>query len=171
MAPLVAAVGGGPWLRRVAAWIVAVTFGSLTMASVATLLLWDAMPGLFPARAHLLLGSMPLVLIAISSLVFLAARRPGTLDMVKGLVLAAAFLFWAANQLLPNTLEATLFNDLAIALFVLDVFLSIVGWATVLATESAQHALPDRESHPANGRHDVSHTDEDFSQAGAGRLG
>ncbi len=33
-----------------------------------------------------------------------------------------------ANQLWPEHTAATLFNDIAIALFVLDVFLVIVGW-------------------------------------------
>jgi len=35
---------------------------------------------------------------------------------------AVAFLFWAANQLWPRFTQAPLFNDIAIALFVLDVF-------------------------------------------------
>ena len=48
--------------------------------------------------------------------------------MVKAILLAAAFLFWAANQYWPNLPEATLFNDIAIALFVLDVFLVMIGW-------------------------------------------
>lgn len=47
---------------------------------------------------------------------------------MKAVLLSVAFLFWAANQLWPDTPQATLFNDLAIALFVLDVFLTIIGW-------------------------------------------
>jgi hypothetical protein len=43
-------------------------------------------------------------------------------------MLAVAFLFWAANQLWPDLPQATLFNDIAIALFVLDVFLVMFGW-------------------------------------------
>ena len=38
-------------------------------------------------------------------------------------MLTVAFLFWAANQLLPNYCQATLINGIAIAFFVLDVFL------------------------------------------------
>jgi hypothetical protein len=37
-------------------------------------------------------------------------------------------MFWAANQLMPESLAATLFNDIAIVLFALDVFLVMVGW-------------------------------------------
>ncbi len=50
------------------------------------------------------------------------------MELAKAILLAAAFLFWAANQFWPNLPQATLFNDIAIALFVLDVFLVIVGW-------------------------------------------
>jgi hypothetical protein len=43
-------------------------------------------------------------------------------------LLAIAFLFWAANQLWPDIPLSMLFNDIAIALFVLDVFLVMIGW-------------------------------------------
>jgi hypothetical protein len=46
----------------------------------------------------------------------------------KAIPLAIAFLFWSANQLWPNLSQATLCNDIAIALFVLDVFLVMIGW-------------------------------------------
>jgi hypothetical protein len=46
------------------------------------------------------------------------------------------FFFVATNQLLPNYRQATLFNDIAIALFVLDVFLVIVGWPATSPDES-----------------------------------
>jgi hypothetical protein len=46
---------------------------------------------------------------------------------VKTIILASAFLFWAANQAWPMLHQATLFNDLAIALFVVDVLLSMKG--------------------------------------------
>jgi hypothetical protein len=37
---------------------------------------------------------------------------------------------------LPNLQQAMLFNDIAIALFVLDVFLVMVGWPATLPDES-----------------------------------
>jgi hypothetical protein len=67
-------------------------------------------------------------MIAVAYLVYQAARRPALLEFVKAIMLAMAFLFWAANQLWPGLRQATLFNDTAIALFVLDVFLVIIGW-------------------------------------------
>jgi hypothetical protein len=51
-------------------------------------------------------------------------------------MLAVAFLFWAANQLWPDLRQATLFNDIAIALFVLDVFLVMIGWPATSPDES-----------------------------------
>jgi len=122
-------------LRRVGIWIVALMFASLAMASVAALLVWDAFPGVFPPRAHLLLGASPLVLVAISSLVYQAVKRPRPLEIVKAIVLATAFLFWAANQLLPDFARAVLLNDVAIALFAFDVFLSVVGWPPAVRRE------------------------------------
>jgi hypothetical protein len=95
--------------------------GAITLVGVAALLLWDFSPGLFPAHAHDILGAFPLALIAVAWLVFKAADRRS--ELVKSILLAAAFLFWAANQLWPGARQATLFNDVAIALFVLDLFL------------------------------------------------
>jgi hypothetical protein len=105
-----------------------VSLGVLTLATAALLLVWDATPKLFPPRAHDVLAATPLALIALAYLVYQAVRRAGLLELVKAVLLAVAFLLWAANQLWPELPQALLFNDLAIVLFVLDVFLVIVGW-------------------------------------------
>lgn len=104
----------------------AVFFGGLTMASVGILLAWDAFPSRFPAGAHDALGAFPLAMIAFAYLIYQAAQRPRFPEWLKTGLLAAAFLFWAANQLWPNSRQATLYNDIAIGLFVLDVFLVIL---------------------------------------------
>jgi hypothetical protein len=151
---------------RVGVWIVAVTFGALTMASVAVLLVWDALPQVFPSQAHLLLGSAPLALIAVSLLIYQAGKRPSRLEIVKTIVLAVAFLFWAANQLLPEIPEATLFNDLAIALFVLDVFLAIVTGvpAPSIREISMSRHLPETEPRSANGTGELQRTAAEHSE-------
>jgi len=107
---------------------VPVILGVLTLAGVAALLAWDAAPNLFPARAHDLLGAFPLVMIALAYLVYQSVHRPPPREWFKAILLALAFLFWAANQFWPNPHQAMVFNDIAIALFVLDVFLVIIGW-------------------------------------------
>lgn len=47
----------------------------MTLLSVAVLLLWDARPRLFPAKAHDFLAAFPLALIACACLVYEAVRR------------------------------------------------------------------------------------------------
>ena len=102
--------------------------GLLTLASVGVLFAWDAFPRLFPIRAHDVLAAFPLAMIAVAYLVYQSTNRPSRIEAVKGILLAVAFLFWAANQLWPDLRQATLFNDIAIALFVFDLFLVIIGW-------------------------------------------
>lgn len=116
--------------------IVPVALGVLTLGLVGLLLLWDACPRLFPVGAHAVLGALPLGLIAFAYLVYQSVRQPTRLEIVKAVILAVAFLFWSANQLWPDLPAATLFNDLAIALFVLDVFLVIIGWPPSAPTAS-----------------------------------
>jgi hypothetical protein len=107
--------------------LVPLILGLVTLADVALLFVQDAAPGLFPAESHALLASSSLAMIAFTYLIFQAAQRPAAKEIVKATLLAAAFLFWAANQLWPNLPLASLFNDVAIGLFVLDVFLVIAG--------------------------------------------
>jgi hypothetical protein len=105
-----------------------VIFGVVTLADVGVLLAWDARPGIFPARSHDYLGAFSLAMIALAYLVYQIIHRPPLKELAKAVLLAMAFLFWAANQLWPASLHATLFNDIAIALFVFDVFLVMIGW-------------------------------------------
>jgi hypothetical protein len=63
-------------------------------------------------------------------------------------MLAVAFLFWAANQVWPNPRQAMIFNDVAIALFVLDVFLVMIGWPASSPDESFAEARTQRDSPP-----------------------
>ncbi|SRR5581483_6261808 len=105
-----------------------VVLGLGTIASVGLLLAWDVAPALFPGNAHLLLGAAPLALVAVAYLAYQAVIWPGALQVAKAAMLALAFLFWAVNQVLGDGPRAVLFNDLAIALFVFDVVLTMAGW-------------------------------------------
>jgi hypothetical protein len=116
--------------------ILPVILGAITLASVVVLFAWDAFPRLFPAQAHDILGAFPLAMIAIAYLAYQTAHRPPRKELFKAVLLAVAFLFWAANQLWPNSAQAMLYNDIAIALFVLDVFLVMIGWPATSPDES-----------------------------------
>jgi hypothetical protein len=80
-----------------------------------------------PERRPSAAGSSPLALIAIALLIYQVARRPPRFELLRALIVVAAFVCWAANQLFPEIPQALLLNDVAIALFVLDVFLLIVS--------------------------------------------
>src|SRR5215469_9027337 len=125
--------------------------GQLTLVSVLLLIAWDAYPRAFPARAHDLLGALPLALIALTYLLYQAVRRPRPAELLKAIVLAAAFLLWGANQFWPKGSSATLLNDLAIALFVLDVFLVVAGWPDRVRRESLRETYSET-AEPTVGR-------------------
>jgi hypothetical protein len=116
--------------------VVPVILGIVTLADVGLLFIWDAVPERFPARSHDFLAAFSLALIAIAYLIYQIAHRPARSELAKALLLAMAFLFWAANQFWPNLRQATLFNDIAIALFVLDVFWVMIGWPASVPDES-----------------------------------
>jgi len=113
-----------------------VFLGIVTLVAVGALFAWDALPGYFPPRAHDFLAAFPLAMIAFAYLVYQTAHRPPFRELVKAVMLAVAFLFWAANQLWPDLRQAALFNDIAVALFVLDVFLVMIGWPATSPDES-----------------------------------
>ena len=113
-----------------------VILGVVALAGVVVLFAWDALPRLFPAGAHSVLGALPLATIALAYLLYQSAHRPARMEAVKAIMLAIAFLFWAANQLWPELPQATLFNDIAIGLFVFDVFLVMIGWPATSPDES-----------------------------------
>jgi hypothetical protein len=99
--------------------------GLITLAAVALLLAWDLFPRRFPPRAHDTLSALPLALIALAWLAHRLKQRSTRAELGRALVLSGAFLFWAANQFWPDLPQATLLNDLAVALFVIDVWLTM----------------------------------------------
>jgi hypothetical protein len=115
---------------------VPIVLGLITLAGVVALFGFDVAPGYFPARAHDWLGAFPLAMIAVAYLVYQSVHRPSAEEWLKAVLLAVAFLFWAANQCWRDPRAATVCNDIAIGLFVLDVFLVMVGWPAASPDES-----------------------------------
>lgn len=108
----------GRWAR-----LAVTVLGAGSLSGVGLLVIRDAFPAWFFAGAHHLLASLALVLTAALVLAHHGVRRSSRGELAQALALAAAFLFWAANSLWPHTTLAPTFNDAAIALFALDVFL------------------------------------------------
>jgi hypothetical protein len=102
------------------------TLGAATLLACVALLVWDVAPRSFPSRAHDVLGALPLGLVAVAYLAHELVRKPSLYDLARAGLLAGAFFFWAANQYWPDSPRATLFNDLAVVLFVLDVVLTML---------------------------------------------
>jgi len=106
------------------------------------LLVWDIRPQLFPSQAHALLGAFPLAMAALTCVAHQAEQSAVLRDWFKTALLAAAFLFWAANQCLSDARAAIFCNDVAIALFILDLVLVIAFRpATPSKNEIAQTAI------------------------------
>ena len=101
----------------------------LALALAAILVILDFTTGFLESPAHQVISAAPLAMIAVAHLVHQAIKHPSLLETLKAMVLAAAFLLWAAYQLLPGFPHVAVFNDLAIGLFVVDVVLVIVGKA------------------------------------------
>lgn len=123
-----------------------IALGGITLASVVLLIAWDIRPSLFPPRAHDILGALPLALIAVAYLAYQAVHKRRRNDLLKALLLSLAFLFWAANQLWPDLPAATLFNDVAIALFVLDVFWVLVQPGGYASDPISMESSPDHST-------------------------
>jgi hypothetical protein len=102
--------------------------GVAALAGVGLLFLREIFPKFFPIRSHEFLAAFPLAAIAVAYLCYQGVRRVAPREFLKAILLSLAFLFWSANQFWPDCRQATLFNDMAIALFVLDIFLIMIGW-------------------------------------------
>jgi hypothetical protein len=123
-----------------------VIIGAITLLLALGSLVRDVVPNVFSSRIHDLMGALSLALIALAYLVYQSIRRPGPSELFKAVLLAIAFLSWAANQFWPDRAMAPVFNDIAVALFVLDVFLVIVGWPATSPQESFADAYVESRS-------------------------
>ncbi|MFY9615367.1 MAG: hypothetical protein WAT58_08210 [Candidatus Dormiibacterota bacterium] len=113
--------GLGIWTGRVLAL--------LAIAGGVALVGLDLATGFTSHSEHSIVSAVPLALIAVANLVYHAVRRPPPIEMLKAGLLSAAFIFWSLYQLLPTLALAPVFNDLAIALFVLDITLIVAAGA------------------------------------------
>lgn len=112
-----------PLAHRLRTW--PARLAALALILTTPLLVWNLSPASFSPRAHNLLAGTPLALIAVTYLLHRALRRPGWRAVLQALMLSTGFLLWAATQFWPQMPCALLLNDIAIGLFVLDLFLVI----------------------------------------------
>jgi hypothetical protein len=101
----------------------AAVLGVAAVVVTTALLGIDVGPVRLSDRAHAEISALPLALVALAYLVHQPLRRPTLLAVAQSVLLACAFLLWAAYQFDPTLPVAV--NDLAITLFILDLALVI----------------------------------------------
>lgn len=77
---------------------------------------------LVPSEIHSYLSAAPLALAGIGYAVLQIRKRPARGTLFKRLLLAATFILWAVDQMLPAGRVATFIGDVVIAAYVLDLF-------------------------------------------------
>ena len=103
---------------RNTAWIRIFLKVALVLAAV---LLLSNLP-LLSARVHAYLSALPLAMAGVAYAILQFRLRPGRRTMLKRLLLAATFMIWAVDQLLPSGRWATFIGDTVIAAYVLDLY-------------------------------------------------
>ena len=102
--------------------------GVMALALIASvlLLLFDGAPQLLPGARHASLSAAPLLLIGVAYIGLQPLIRPRPLELLKRLMLGAAFILWGIDQLLPSGSLATILGDVVITLYVIDLGLIII---------------------------------------------
>ena len=77
---------------------------------------------LVPAAMHTWLSALPLALAGTAFALLQLRLKPDRATLLKRLLLAAAFVFWAVDQMLPAGRLATFIGDAVIAAYVVDLF-------------------------------------------------
>jgi hypothetical protein len=77
-------------------------------------------------EAHRWLSSLPLLLAGLGYALLQRELRPPRHTTLKRLLLAAAFIGWAIDQILPSGRAAVFLGDAVIAAYVLDLY-----WMTI----------------------------------------
>jgi hypothetical protein len=100
------------WLAAaLAALALAFTVGLLTSATI------DGFPQGLPPTV---VSALPLLTVGLSFLIAQAMIRPGRVELVKNMLIVAAFLLWGLVQIIEhNPLSKTL-SDVVIALYVVE---------------------------------------------------
>lgn len=88
---------------------------------LAAVLLASNLP-IIPASWHLYLSALPLALAGAGYALLQVCVKPPRGILFKRLLLAATFLLWAVDQVLPPGRAATLLGDVVIAAYVLDLY-------------------------------------------------
>jgi len=106
--------------------------GLLLVAGIssAVLLASDVQAGTELGQWRAAISALPLLAVGLSFLVFQVIHRPGTVDLLKNLLLAGTFLLWGCVQLMPQNSLSKKLGDVVIVLYVTDLAWMILGRAS-----------------------------------------
>ncbi|MBV8904133.1 MAG: hypothetical protein JOZ22_10910 [Acidobacteriia bacterium] len=105
---------------------------------VALLLLANA--PFVPAWLHSYASALPLAMAGIAYTVLQFRLRPAGAALLKRLLLAATFVTWAIDQILPPGPLATLLGDVVIGAYVLDLYW-LIGEQIAAASASSDSGV------------------------------
>ncbi len=92
----------------------------LSLLGCTLLLVFDFFPTLLSFITHGPVSALPLLLIGIAYLGLQVMLRPSPIELFKRIMLAAAFILWGIDQLLPMGPVATTLGDIVIVLYIID---------------------------------------------------
>ncbi len=99
----------------------------LALAAGIGLLVGDAKIWAPRGLSAAVISAAPLLLVGTSFLILQPIIRPGLMDLMKNVLLAATFLLWGTIQLLPHNTMLMRLGNVVIALYVLDLAWVILG--------------------------------------------
>jgi hypothetical protein len=108
--------------------IIAITLGALAVAFGIALLIKDAGVNILPGWPVSVISALPLLFVGVAFLVAQPTMRPGNMELLKNLLLAATFLLWGAVQLMAQGALTARLANVVILLYVVD-----LAWAILLA--------------------------------------
>jgi hypothetical protein len=109
----------------------------IALATAGTLLLSNLLS--LPDRLHGYLSSLPLAIAGIGYAILQFRIRPPRGTLLKRLLLAATFVTWAVDQLMPPGRLAMFISDAVIAAYVLDLYWLIQEQTSTVSSQTAQH--------------------------------
>jgi hypothetical protein len=106
--------------------LLSIIFFISALVGIFALVLSDGLHQLRFTTVHQRMGALPLICIGLSYISFQLSAKRQWRELVKGLLLGVAFVFWGGEQLLPSSPLVTVMDSIVITIFVVDLGLIIV---------------------------------------------
>lgn len=122
----------------------AITLGVLAIIFSCVLLTRDAGMGSLQASAHSAISALALSLVGIAFLILQPLMRQRPKEVLKNVLLGAAFVLWGIVQLRPQNALSVKLGGLVVALYVMD-----LAWTVLVSARTAKKSTSPQPC-PAN---------------------